>query len=119
MSSRSPQKAPVTTMKKYRLQARIPCATYRLQFNRQFTFKEAIKLIEYLDELGVSDCYASPLLAARAGSPHGYDVIDHSRFNPEIGDEEEFTHFARRLRERGMGLIMDVVPNHMCVSGGA
>jgi (1->4)-alpha-D-glucan 1-alpha-D-glucosylmutase len=98
---------------------RIPCATYRLQFNRQFTFKEAITLIEYLDELGISDCYASPLLAARAGSLHGYDVIDHSRLNSEIGDEEGFSYFALRLRERGMGLIMDVVPNHMCVSDGA
>jgi (1->4)-alpha-D-glucan 1-alpha-D-glucosylmutase len=100
-------------------QVRIPCATYRLQFNRQFTFKEAITLIEYLYELGISDCYASPLLAARAGSLHGYDVIDHSRLNSEIGNQEEFSYFARRLRERGMGLIMDVVPNHMCVSEGA
>src|SRR5262249_2107445 len=76
-------------------------------------------LVEYLNELGISDCYASPVLAAKSGSMHGYDVIDHSRFNPELGGEEAFNLFAQKLKEHEMGLIMDVVPNHMCIAGGA
>ncbi len=97
--------------------ARLPSATYRFQFNSQFTFKQAAELVDYLHELGISDCYASPLFTATPGSPHGYDIIDHSTINPEIGTEEEFVEFARRLRQRAMGLIMDVVPNHMCIAG--
>ncbi|HZN11012.1 MAG TPA: alpha-amylase family glycosyl hydrolase, partial [Blastocatellia bacterium] len=98
---------------------RIPVATYRMQFNRQFTFAQAGALVGYLADLGVSDCYASPLLAARPGSTHGYDVTDHGKLNPELGGGAEFFDFARSLRERGMGLIMDVVPNHMCIAGSA
>ncbi len=98
---------------------RVPSSTYRLQFNHQFTYQQAAGLIEYLHDLGISDCYSSPLLAARAGSQHGYDITDHSRLNPEIGDEAEFSKFARLLRERNMGLILDVVPNHMCIAYGA
>ncbi len=101
------------------IEARVPAATYRLQFNSQFNFKQAAGVVDYLHDLGVSDCYASPLLAARLGSPHGYDITDHSRLNPEIGSEEEFTEFARRLGQRGMGLILDVVPNHMCIAGSS
>jgi (1->4)-alpha-D-glucan 1-alpha-D-glucosylmutase len=99
------------------IEARIPAATYRLQFNSQFTFKQAAGLVDYLYDLGVSDCYASPLLTASRGSSHGYDIIDHSKLNPEIGSEEEFAEFARRLGGRGMGLILDVVPNHMSIAG--
>lgn len=98
-------------------EARIPCSTYRLQFNRQFIFKQAEELVDYLHDLGISDCYVSPLFAARPGSTHGYDVTDHSKFNPELGTEENFIAFARRLKEHGMGLMMDVVPNHMCIAG--
>jgi (1->4)-alpha-D-glucan 1-alpha-D-glucosylmutase len=101
------------------IQTRIPSATYRLQFNRQFNFMKAMGLVDYLSELGISDCYASPLLVARPGSQHGYDVTDHSLLNPELGTVEEFIELAGRLRERGMGLIMDVVPNHMCVACGS
>jgi (1->4)-alpha-D-glucan 1-alpha-D-glucosylmutase len=101
------------------IEARVPAATYRLQFNSQFTFKHAANLVDYLYDLGVSDCYASPLLMARQGSPHGYDITDHSKLNPEIGSEEEFAEFARRLRQRGMGLILDVVPNHMSIAGSS
>ena len=100
------------------ISTRIPSATYRLQFNRQFTLQAARELIEYLDGLGISDFYASPLFAARAGSQHGYDIVDHSRINPEVGSEEELISLARELKERGMGLMMDVVPNHMCIAGG-
>lgn len=98
------------------MQARIPVSTYRLQFNNQFTFADARALVDYLQELGISDCYSSPILMARPGSLHGYDVVDHTRINPELGTEEEFVHFARELRERGMGVLMDVVPNHMCIA---
>jgi (1->4)-alpha-D-glucan 1-alpha-D-glucosylmutase len=98
-------------------QARTPAATYRFQFNQDFTFAQARELSDYLAALGISDVYSSPILKARAGSPHGYDVVDHARINPELGTEEEFTAFARELRARGMGLLMDVVPNHMCIAG--
>jgi len=88
-----------------------------MQFNRQMGFKNAAAVIDYLVELGIGDYYASPLVASRPGSPHGYDVIDHSRLNPELGRKEEFIEFAAALKDRGMGLIMDVVPNHMCIAG--
>ena len=94
----------------------IPCSTYRLQLNSFFTFPEAAALLDYLQDLGITDCYTSPFLMARPRSLHGYDVTDHKSFNPEIGTEEEFQHFADQLKLRGMGLIVDVVPNHMCVT---
>jgi (1->4)-alpha-D-glucan 1-alpha-D-glucosylmutase len=97
--------------------ARIPISTYRLQFNRDFTFEQAAGLVDYLADLGISDCYSSPILMARPGSLHGYDVVDHTRLNPELGSEEQFAHFARTLRTRELGLLMDVVPNHMCIAG--
>ena len=92
-----------------------PAATYRVQFNHTFTFDDATALVDYWNELGITDLYASPFLMARPGSVHGYDVTDHSRFNPEIGDEAAFQRLAQTLEARGMGLIFDVVPNHMCV----
>ena len=98
-------------------ETRIPDATYRLQFNRDFTFSQAAAIVPYLRELGVSHCYASPYFSARPGSMHGYDIVDHNAFNPEIGSAEDFEAFARQLRECGMGQILDVVPNHMGVMG--
>src|SRR6516164_6963808 len=71
-----------------------PLSTYRLQFSRHFHFEDARNLAPYLWRLGVSHCYASPLLKARAGSVHGYDIIDHNQLNPEIGSEEEFRDFV-------------------------
>ncbi|HYO63320.1 MAG TPA: malto-oligosyltrehalose synthase [Pyrinomonadaceae bacterium] len=100
-----------------RVRARVPVSTYRLQFNREFTFVQAAALIEYLSALGVTDLYASPILKARPGSTHGYDVVDHTKLNPELGTEEEFAEFGRLLRQHSMGLLMDVVPNHMCIAG--
>ncbi len=94
-------------------QRRVPAATYRLQFNRDFTFRDARDLVPYLHALGVSDCYASPILQARAGSSHGYDICDHSRLNPDLGGEADFEAFSAALREHGMGLVLDAVPNHM------
>jgi len=91
----------------------IPRATYRLQFNSQFTFSDAIKLVPYLARLGVSHVYASPLLKARPGSMHGYDITDHKCLNPEIGNLETFDDFVGVLKEHKMGLILDIVPNHM------
>ncbi|MCK9531647.1 MAG: malto-oligosyltrehalose synthase [Gammaproteobacteria bacterium] len=96
---------------------RIPLATYRLQFNRQFTFDDAAALIPYLRELGVSHCYASPYLRARSGSPHGYDIVDHSSLNPEIGSERSFHRYLDALAKHNMGQILDLVPNHMGVGG--
>ncbi|HKS29305.1 MAG TPA: malto-oligosyltrehalose synthase [Pyrinomonadaceae bacterium] len=98
------------------MQARIPVSTYRLQFNSRFPFAEARALLDYFAELGISDIYSSPILMARPGSGHGYDVIDHTKINPELGTEEEFVELAHALRERGMGVLMDVVPNHMCIA---
>jgi (1->4)-alpha-D-glucan 1-alpha-D-glucosylmutase len=96
--------------------AYVPCSTYRLQLNLRFTFAQASAVVAYLHDLGVTDCYTSPFLMAHPGSTHGYDVTDHTRFNPEIGSQEQFTEFAERLKQRGMGLVVDVVPNHMCIT---
>lgn len=90
-----------------------PRATYRLQFHRGFTLRDALVLVPYLHALGVSHVYASPLLKARAGSTHGYDVCDYSRLNPELGTEADLEALVAALRERGMGLVLDIVPNHM------
>src|SRR5438876_11164960 len=96
--------------------ARIPLATYRLQFNRNFTFKQAAELVPYLAELGISHCYASPYLKARPGSTHGYDIIDHNALNPEIGTEDDYEALVATLKEHGLGQILDIVPNHMGVA---
>ena len=88
-------------------------ATYRIQFNSGFRLADARALVPYLERLGVSHVYASPLLAARPGSLHGYDVADPSRLNPELGTEEELRGLASDLRGRGMGILLDIVPNHM------
>ncbi|MHB8714953.1 MAG: malto-oligosyltrehalose synthase [Sulfuricaulis sp.] len=97
--------------------SRIPTATYRLQFHRGFTFVQAAALVPYLQRLGISHCYASPYLKARAGSSHGYDIVDHNALNPEIGSREDYERFVETLHEYGMGQILDIVPNHMGVFG--
>ena len=93
----------------------IPVATYRLQFNRDFDFDAARRVLPYLRDLGISHIYASPYFKARAGSTHGYDITDHNSLNPEIGTKEEYDVFVAELRKFGMGQILDIVPNHMCV----
>lgn len=98
---------------------RIPCATYRLQFNQYFTFQQALRLIDYFDQLGISDCYTSPIFKSQEGSAHGYDVLDYGLVNPEVGTEQEFQSFSKALKEKGMGLLLDIVPNHMCISNDA
>lgn len=92
---------------------RIPGATYRLQFNRHFRFDDARALVGYLQALGVTDLYSSPLLQARWGSTHGYDIINPERLNRELGGDEAFVELAETLRKHGMGLLLDIVPNHM------
>lgn len=96
--------------------ARMPVATYRVQFNRSFTFQDARKIVPYLHALGITDCYASSYLKATPGSLHGYDIADPRTLNPEIGTERDYHEFAHTLREHRMGQILDVVPNHMGIS---
>lgn len=90
-------------------------ATVRLQFHRDFTFDDAIPLVAYFSQLGISHIYSSPLLKARAGSQHGYDVVDPTRVNPELGGEEALERLVGELRRYDMGLIADIVSNHMAV----
>ncbi len=96
-------------------QPRIPTSTYRLQFNRTFTFNDARAIVPYLHELGISDCYASPYFQARAESLHGYDITDHNKLNAGIGTREEYDAWVAELHRRGMGQLLDFVPNHMGV----
>ena len=96
---------------------RIPRATYRLQFNREFTFNQANEIVPYLAALGISHCYASPILKARPGSMHGYDIVDHNSINPEIGSAADLDRLVDTLHKHGMGLVLDIVPNHMGVMG--
>jgi (1->4)-alpha-D-glucan 1-alpha-D-glucosylmutase len=97
--------------------ADIPRATYRLQFHGDFGFTAAEAVLPYLAELGVSHVYAAPFLKARPGSRHGYDIVDHQAVNPEIGSAEDFDRYCARLRELGLGQVLDVVPNHVGVLG--
>ena len=97
----------------------VPLATYRLQFNGSFTFADATAIAAYLDELGISHCYASSYFKAIPGSSHGYDVADPTQLNPEIGTEETYQAWVAALRTRGMGHIIDLVPNHMGIARSA
>ncbi|MDQ3731995.1 MAG: malto-oligosyltrehalose synthase, partial [Pseudomonadota bacterium] len=93
----------------------IPASTYRLQFNREFTFRQAAQIVPYLDRLGITHCYASPYLKARPGSMHGYDIIDHNALNPEVGSDDDYRHYAETLKRLGMSQVLDIVPNHVGV----
>ena len=95
----------------------IPSATYRLQLHKDFTFADVTARVDYFAALGVSHLYLSPILTARAGSMHGYDVIDQSRINPELGGEAGFRALSQTAEAAGLGLIVDIVPNHMAVGG--
>jgi (1->4)-alpha-D-glucan 1-alpha-D-glucosylmutase len=96
---------------------RIPLATYRIQFSPAFGFSAAKDIVPYLHELGISDIYASPIFQARKGSPHGYDVVDPTQLNPELGTVEEFEALIEEVRRHDMGWIQDIVPNHMAYDG--
>jgi (1->4)-alpha-D-glucan 1-alpha-D-glucosylmutase len=93
----------------------IPNATYRLQFNRNFTFRAACEIVPYLHALGISHVYASPYFKAGPGSPHGYDICDHNELNPEVGSRADYDAFVAELHAHGMGQIVDFVPNHMSI----
>ena len=93
-------------------------ATLRLQFHKGFTLDDAVPLVPYFASLGISHVYASPLLSARAGSMHGYDVVDPTTVNPELGGEAALRRLVSALRAQNMGLILDIVSNHMAVGGG-
>ena len=92
---------------------RTPVVTYRVQLHQGFTFHDLESLTPYLDELGVSDCYCSPILTARQGSTHGYDICDHGTLNPEIGSVADLASLCAALQRHHLGLIVDFVPNHM------
>lgn len=96
-----------------------PRATYRLQFHEDFTFDDAVRIVPYLAELGISHVYASPIHAASPGSTHGYDIVDHSAINPELDGEEGFRRLSDALTVHGLKLLLDIVPNHMGVGGSA
>jgi (1->4)-alpha-D-glucan 1-alpha-D-glucosylmutase len=98
--------------------ATIPRATYRVQLHREFPFAAATALVPYWAGLGISHLYTSPILRARPGSQHGYDVVDHGTLNPELGTREDFDQLVAALHAHDMGLIVDIVPNHMGVLGG-
>jgi len=91
----------------------IPVATYRIQLNPDFGFKDAAAIVDYLAALGISHLYASPIFASRPGSPHGYDGTDPNRLDPELGSQNDWQALVRRLRDRNMGWLQDFVPNHL------
>lgn len=96
---------------------RVPRATYRLQLHRDYGFRQAAALVPYLADLGISHVYCSPFVRAVDESRHGYDVVDHNTLNPEIGTTEDFEALVAALQAHGMGLMIDLVPNHMGISG--
>jgi (1->4)-alpha-D-glucan 1-alpha-D-glucosylmutase len=93
----------------------VPIATYRLQLTANFDFDAAAAAVPYLKKLGISHLYASPFLKARKGSTHGYDIVDHTQFNPELGGEAGFERLSHALKQHDLGLILDFVPNHVGV----
>jgi (1->4)-alpha-D-glucan 1-alpha-D-glucosylmutase len=94
-----------------------PRATYRLQLGPTFTFADAARAVPYLAELGVSHLYLSPVLAAAEGSTHGYDVVDPERVSEVLGGETGFAQLVRAARAAGLGILLDIVPNHMSIAG--
>ena len=92
---------------------RVPVSTYRIQFHKGFGFSDARALVPYLHNLGATDLYASPIFKAKIGSTSGYDVTDPLQLNPELGSEGEFEALVEELRSHNIGLLVDIVPNHM------
>jgi (1->4)-alpha-D-glucan 1-alpha-D-glucosylmutase len=95
----------------------VPRSTLRLQLHKDFTFDDATRQVDYMAALGISHAYLSPITTATRGSTHGYDTVDYTRVNPELGGEEGLKRFVEKLRAHDMGVIVDVVPNHMGVGG--
>jgi (1->4)-alpha-D-glucan 1-alpha-D-glucosylmutase len=96
-------------------ESRRPSSTYRLQLTAEFGFDDAAAIVPYLHALGVSDVYLSPILHAAKGSTHGYDVVDHGRLAPALGGDAAYERLCEALAARGMGQLVDLVPNHMGV----
>ena len=94
----------------------IPTATYRLQFNKDFTFRQARKILPFLHDLGISHCYSSPYFETAQESPHGYDIADHNKLSAAVGTREEYDAMVAELHRFKMGQIVDFVPNHMGIS---
>src|SRR5262249_44913014 len=92
----------------------LPTATYRVQLTADCTFRNVADAVPWLRALGISDLYCSPFLQSRPGSQHGYDVVNHAAINSDIGTLDELKTLRETLREHGLGLLADVVPNHMC-----
>ena len=99
-------------------QQQLPLATYRVQLHKDFDFAKASAIVPYLARLGVSHLYGSPILRSMPGSNHGYDVVDHTQVNPELGGGVGFVALADALRGNGMKLVLDTVPNHMGIAAG-
>ncbi len=95
---------------------RFPSSTYRLQLRAEFTFEDAAAIVPYLRDLGIGDVYASPILASTSGSPHGYDGIDPTRLDGPRGGEDGFAALVAAAREHGLGMLVDIVPNHLATS---
>ncbi len=95
---------------------RIPTCTYRLQFNRWFTFTQAREIVPYLVDLGVSDVYSSPYFQVSLESLHGYDITDHNKLNPSIGSRADYDAWIAELHAHGMGQVLDFVPNHVGIA---
>jgi (1->4)-alpha-D-glucan 1-alpha-D-glucosylmutase len=117
LAAERPRASPTQDIGQHVPAARIPRATYRLQLHRDFGFDAAAAIVPYLARLGISHVYCSPIQRARAGSMHGYDVVAHDQINPELGGAEGFERFTRTLHAQGLGLLLDMVPNHMGVFG--
>ena len=100
----------------HRSVARPPLSTYRVQLRPEFGFAEAAAIADYLADLGITHLYSSPYLQAARGSAHGYDVVDPTRVNEELGGEEGHARFCRALAEKGLGQVLDIVPNHMAIT---
>lgn len=109
--------APASSEKTRRPASVRPSSVYRLQFNSQFTFQQAEKILPYLHDLGIDCVYASPYFKAVPGSPHGYNIMDPRTINPEIGGEEAHARFCEALKKQGLKQILDIVPNHMGIRG--
>ncbi|HXI13248.1 MAG TPA: malto-oligosyltrehalose synthase [Thermoanaerobaculia bacterium] len=98
------------------MRIRTPLSTYRVQFNSSFSFADATRILPYLHDLGVTDLYGSPILKARPGSQHGYDVVDAAALNPELGSAEDLASFSAEMKRLDFGFLLDIVPNHMAAS---
>ncbi len=99
--------------RRLKIPMKIPRATYRLQLHSDFTFTDAEKIVDYLAHLGISDIYASPILKARKNSTHGYDIVDPTQINPQLGGKAAFDDLIRKAQAQGLGWLQDIVPNHM------